>query len=386
MTDRYSKRGVSATKDDVHNAIKNLDKGLFPNAFCKVIPDLLGNDPEYCCVMHADGAGTKSSLAYLYWRETGDISVWKGIAQDAVVMNTDDLLCVGITDGILLSSTIGRNKNLVPGEVIKAIIEGTEECLALMRDNSVGIHSTGGETADVGDLVRTIIVDSTVTARVPRREIIENHIQPGDVIVGLASFGQSTYEKEYNGGMGSNGLTSARHDVFAHDYALKYPESYDPFIDKDLVYSGNLLLTDPTELNGINAGKLVLSPTRTYAPVIRTILEEHRSEIHGMIHCSGGAQTKVLHFVNDIHIIKDNLFPVPPLFRMIQEQSGTSLREMYQVFNMGHRMELYVNKDIAEEIIAISESFGIAAQVVGRCEAWEGKKLTIKTGNESFEY
>ena len=386
MTDRYSKRGVSATKDDVHNAIKNLDKGLFPNAFCKVIPDLLGNDPEYCCVMHADGAGTKSSLAYIYWRETGDVSVWKGIAQDAVVMNTDDLLCVGITDGILLSSTIGRNKNLVPGEVIKEIIEGTEECLAMMRDNGVGIHSTGGETADVGDLVRTIIVDSTVTARVPRNEIIENHIQPGDVIVGLASFGQATYEKNYNGGMGSNGLTSARHDVFAHDYMLKYPESYDPFIDKELVYSGNLLLTDPTEISGLNAGKLVLSPTRTYAPVIRAILEEHRAEIHGMIHCSGGAQTKVLHFVNDLHIIKDNLFQAPPLFRMIQEQSGTSLREMYQVFNMGHRMELYVNKDIADEIIAISESFGIAARVVGRCEAWDGKKLTIKTGNETFEY
>ena len=386
MTDRYSKRGVSATKDDVHNAIKNLDKGLFPNAFCKVIPDLLGNDPEYCCVMHADGAGTKSSLAYIYWRETGDISVWKGIAQDAVVMNTDDLLCVGITDGILLSSTIGRNKNLIPGEVIKEIIEGTEECLAMMRDNGVGIHSTGGETADVGDLVRTIIVDSTVTARVPRNEIIENHIQPGDVIVGLASFGQATYENTYNGGMGSNGLTSARHDVFAHDYLLKYPESYDPFIDKELIYSGNLLLTDPTEIRGINAGKLVLSPTRTYAPVIRAILEEHRAEIHGMIHCSGGAQTKVLHFVNDLHIIKDNLFQVPPLFRMIQEQSGTSLREMYQVFNMGHRMELYVNKDIAEEIMAISESFGIAARVVGRCEAWDGKKLTIKTGNETFEY
>ncbi len=386
MTDRYSKRGVSATKDDVHNAIKNLDKGLFPNAFCKVIPDLLGNDPEYCCVMHADGAGTKSSLAYIYWRETGDISVWKGIAQDAVVMNTDDLLCVGITDGILLSSTIGRNKNLIPGEVIKEIIEGTEECLAMMRDNGVGIHSTGGETADVGDLVRTIIVDSTVTARVPRNEIIENHIQIGDVIVGLASFGQATYENTYNGGMGSNGLTSARHDVFAHDYLLKYPESYDPFIDKELVYSGNLLLTDPTEIRGINAGKLVLSPTRTYAPVIRAILEEHRAEIHGMIHCSGGAQTKVLHFVNDLHIIKDNLFQVPPLFRMIQEQSGTSLREMHQVFNMGHRMELYVNKDIAEEIMAISESFGIAARVVGRCEAWDGKKLTIKTGNETFEY
>jgi phosphoribosylformylglycinamidine cyclo-ligase len=386
MTDRYSQRGVSATKDDVHKAIKNIDKGLFPNAFCKVVPDLLGNDPEYCCVMHADGAGTKSSLAYIYWRETGDISVWKGIAQDAVVMNTDDLLCVGITDGILLSSTIGRNKNLIPGEVISAIIEGTEECLAMMRSNGIGIHSTGGETADVGDLVRTIIVDSTVTARVHRSQIIENNIQPGDVIVGLASFGQATYETSYNGGMGSNGLTSARHDVFGHDFALKYPESYDQAISKDLVYSGNLLLTDPTEVTGVNAGKLVLSPTRTYAPVIREILEKHRAEIHGMIHCSGGAQTKVLHFVNNLHIIKNNLFPVPPLFRMIQEQSGTPLHEMYQVFNMGHRMEIYVPEEIAAEIISISESFGIEGRVIGRCEAWKRKKLTIDIGSEVFEY
>ena len=386
MTDRYSQRGVSATKDDVHKAIKNIDKGLFTNAFCKVVPDLLGNDPEYCCVMHADGAGTKSSLAYIYWRETGDISVWKGIAQDAVVMNTDDLLCVGITDGILLSSTIGRNKNLIPGEVISAIIEGTEECLTMMRSNGIGIHSTGGETADVGDLVRTIIVDSTVTARVRRSQIIENNIQPGDVIVGLASFGQATYETSYNGGMGSNGLTSARHDVFGHDFALKYPESYDQAISKDLIYSGNLLLTDPTEVEGVNAGKLVLSPTRTYAPVIREILEKHRAGIHGMIHCSGGAQTKVLHFVNNLHIIKYNMFPVPPLFRMIQEQSGTPLREMYQVFNMGHRMEIYVPAEIAAEIISISESFGIDARVVGRCEAWKGKKLTIDIGSEVFEY
>lgn len=386
MTDRYSQRGVSATKDDVHKAIKNLDKGLFPNAFCKVVPDLLGNDEEYCCVMHADGAGTKSSLAYIYWRETGDISVWKGIAQDAVVMNTDDLLCIGITDGILLSSTIGRNKNLIPGEVIQQIIEGTEDCLAMMRDNGVGIYSTGGETADVGDLVRTIIVDSTVTARVKRSEIIENKIQHGDVIVGLASFGQATYESTYNGGMGSNGLTSARHDVFAHDYALKYPDSYDRAISENLVYSGNLMVTDPTEVAGINAGKLVLSPTRTYAPVIRKILENFKQHIHGMIHCSGGAQTKVLHFIENLHIIKDNLFPVPPLFKMIHEQSGTSYREMYQVFNMGHRMELYVSPEFADELIAISETFGIEAKVVGHCEANEGKRLTIITPEGTFEY
>ena len=386
MTDRYSQRGVSAAKEDVHKAIKNIDKGIFPNAFCKVVPDLLGNDPEFCCVMHADGAGTKSSLAYVYWRETGDISVWKGIAQDAVVMNTDDLLCVGITDGILLSSTIGRNKNLIPGEVISAIIEGTEECLSMMRNNGIGIHSTGGETADVGDLVRTIIVDSTVTARVRRSSIIENNIQSGDVIVGLASFGQADYETGYNGGMGSNGLTSARHDVFAHDYALKYPESYDQAINNNLVYSGNLLLTDPSGVSEINAGKLVLSPTRTYAPVIREILEKHRAEIHGMIHCSGGAQTKVLHFVDNLHIVKDNLFPPPPLFRMIHQQSGTPWREMYQVFNMGHRMELYVPEHIAGEIISISQSFGIEARIVGRCEPFNGKKLTIRTEKEVFEY
>jgi len=386
MSDRYSQRGVSASKEDVHNAIKKLDKGLFPNAFCKVVPDFLGNDPEYCCVMHADGAGTKSSLAYIYWRETGDISVWKGIAQDAVVMNTDDLLCVGITDGILLSSTIGRNKNLIPGEVIKSIIEGTEECLALMRENGIGIYSTGGETADVGDLVRTIIVDSTVTARVKRSEIIDNNIQPGDVIVGLASFGQSNYETGYNGGMGSNGLTSARHDVFANDYALKYPESYDRAVKRELVYAGNLLVTDPTEVPGIDAGKLVLSPTRTYAPVIKKILEKHRSEIHGMIHCSGGAQTKVLHFVDNLHIIKDNLFPVPPLFNLIQEQSGTPWREMYQVFNMGHRMELYVHEQIAAEIISVSEGFGIEAKIVGSCEEWEGKKLSIRVKSGDFEF
>ncbi len=386
MSDRYLQRGVSATKDDVHNAIKKMDKGLFPNAFCKVVPDLLGNDPEYCCVMHADGAGTKSSLAYIYWRETGDISVWKGIAQDAVVMNTDDLLCIGITDGILLSSTIGRNKNLVPGEVISAIIEGTEECLAMMRSNGIGIHSTGGETADVGDLVRTIIVDSTVTARVPRIEIIENKIQPGDVIVGLASFGQATYENSYNGGMGSNGLTSARHDVFSKLYAGRYPESYDQAIDVNLIYSGGLNLTDTTEVEGVNAGQLVLSPTRTYAPVIKEILEDYRAEIHGMIHCSGGAQTKVLHFVENLHIIKDNLFPVPPLFRMIQEQSGTPWREMYQVFNMGHRMEIYVNEDIASEIITISENFGIPARIIGHCEAADHKKLTIINGNDTYLY
>jgi len=386
MTDKYSQRGVSAAKEDVHQAIKNIDKGLFPNAFCKVVPDLLGNDPEYCCVMHADGAGTKSSLAYIYWRETGDLSVWKGIAQDAVVMNTDDLLCIGITDGILLSSTIGRNKSLIPGEVISAIIEGTEECLQMMRENGIGIHSTGGETADVGDLVRTIIVDSTVTARVRRSEIIENNIQAGDVIVGLASFGQSKYETAYNGGMGSNGLTSARHDVFSHEYAGKYPESFDKSIASELVYSGKLKLTDATEVPGVNAGKLVLSPTRTYAPVIREILEKHRNQIHGMIHCSGGAQTKVLHFINNLHIIKDKLFLVPPLFKMIQEQSGTPLREMYQVFNMGHRMELYVPELVAKEIIAISESFGIGAKIVGRCEAFDGKKLTIVTESETFSY
>lgn len=383
---KYNLRGVSAAKEDVHNAISKIDKGLYPNAFCKVVPDLLGNDPEYCLVMHADGAGTKSSLAYMYWKETGDLSVWKGIAQDAVVMNLDDLLCVGITDNILLSSTIGRNKNLIPGEVIKALIEGTEEFLQALRDNGIGIQSTGGETADVGDLVRTVIVDSTVTARIPRKNIIENHIQENDVIVGLASYGQSSYEQGYNGGMGSNGLTSARHDVFSNEYAKLYPESYDPSLPSEVVYTGSLKLTDQTEVPGMDAGRMVLSPTRTYAPVIREMLEQFRKDIHGIIHCSGGAQTKVLHFVNDIHIIKDNLFPIPPLFNMIREQSSTPLREMYQVFNMGHRMELYVPASIANQLISISESFGIEARIIGRCETFKGKKLTILSEGEHIEY
>lgn len=383
---RYDQRGVSASKEDVHAAIKNLDKGLFPNAFCKVIPDILGNDPEYCNIMHADGAGTKSSLAYLYWKETGDLSVWKGIAQDAIVMNTDDLLCVGVTDDILLSSTIGRNKNLIPGEVIAEIINGTEEFLQKMRDLGVNMYLTGGETADVGDLVRTIIVDSTVTARVKRNEIIENNIQPGDVIVGLSSFGQATYEDEYNGGMGSNGLTSARHDVFAKYLSKKYPESFDPKIPSNLVYSGSLKLTDKTGVKGVDAGKMVLAPTRTYAPIIKEILKNKRDQIHGMIHCSGGAQTKVLHFVDKLHIIKDNLFLTPPLFKMIQQQSGTDWKEMYKVFNMGHRMELYVPENIANELISISESYGIEARIVGRCEKSKEKKLTIKTEYGSFNY
>ncbi|HNX44433.1 MAG TPA: AIR synthase-related protein [Bacteroidales bacterium] len=383
---KYNLRGVSASKEDVHNAIKNLDKGLYPNAFCKVIPDLLAHDPEYCTVMHADGAGTKSSLAYIYWKETGDLSVWKGIAQDAVVMNTDDLLCVGITDGILLSSTIGRNKNRIPGEVIKAIIEGTEEFLEKMRSLGIGIYSTGGETADVGDLVKTVIVDSTVTARAKRSEIIENRIQPGDVIVGLASYGQASYENGYNGGMGSNGLTSARHDVFSHLYAEKYPESFDNSLPEEVVYCGKMMLTGATEVPGVDAGKLVLSPTRTYAPVISDILKHHRGEIHGMIHCSGGAQTKVLHFIDGLHIIKDNLFPVPPLFRIIQDQSHTPWREMYQVFNMGHRMELYVPEPVAEHIINISGSFSIEARIVGRCEAADGRSLTISTPDGIFNY
>lgn len=383
---RYDQRGVSASKEDVHGAIKNLDKGLFPNAFCKVIPDILGNDPEYCNIMHADGAGTKSSLAYLYWKETGDLSVWKGIAQDAIVMNTDDLLCIGVTDDILLSSTIGRNKNLIPGEVIKAIINGTEEFLQKMRDLGINMFLTGGETADVGDLVRTIIVDSTVTARVKRSDIIENNIQVGDVIVGLSSFGQATYEDEYNSGMGSNGLTSARHDVFARYLTKKYPESFDPSIPSELVYSGSKKLTDTTEFNGIDAGKMVLAPTRTYAPIIKEILKSHRNNIHGMIHCSGGAQTKVLHFIDELHIIKDNLFPIPPLFKMIQEQSGTDWKEMYKVFNMGHRMELYVPENLAEDLISISQSFGVEAQIVGRCEKSEEKNLTIKTPKGTFNY
>lgn len=387
-TNRYAQRGVSAQKEDVHNAIKNIDKGLFPKAFCKIVPDYLTNDDEYCLIMHADGAGTKSSLAYLYWKETGDLSVWKGIAQDALIMNIDDLLCVGATDNIMLSSTIGRNKNLVPGEVISAIINGTEELIDDLKKFGVTIHSTGGETADVGDVVRTIIVDSTVTARMKRSDVIDNaNIKAGDVIVGLESFGQATYEKEYNGGMGSNGLTSARHDVFAHYLAEKYPESFDPSVPKELIYSGAKKLTDEVEGAPINAGKLVLSATRTYAPIIKEILAKYNAQdIHGMVHCSGGAQTKVLHFVDHVHVIKDNLFNVPPLFKLIQEQSQTGWKEMYQVFNCGHRMELYVNPEIAEEIIAISKSFNVNAQIVGRVEASDSKKLTIQSKYGTFEY
>lgn len=385
---RYAMRGVSASKEDVHNAIKNIDKGLFPKAFCKIVPDYLTNDDDYCLIMHADGAGTKSSLAYMYWRETGDISVWKGIAQDALIMNIDDLLCVGATDNILLSSTIGRNKNLIPAEVISAIINGTEELIQELKSFGVTIHSTGGETADVGDLVRTIIVDSTVTARMKRSKVIDNaNIKPGDVIVGMASFGQANYEKSYNGGMGSNGLTSARHDVFANYLADKFPESFDSSVPKDLVYSGNIKLTDSVENSPIDAGKLVLSPTRTYAPIIKAILDKYTSiDIHGMVHCSGGAQTKVLHFVDNVHVIKDNLFPVPPLFQLIQEQSKTDWKEMYQVFNCGHRMEVYVPQEIANDIIAISNSFGVEAQIVGRVEASETKKLTIESEFGMFEY
>ena len=384
---RYNLRGVSAGKEDVHNAIKNVDKGLFPQAFCKIVPDYLSDDDAYCIVMHADGAGTKSSLAYMYWKKTGDISVWKGIAQDALIMNIDDLLCVGATDKILLSSTIGRNKNLIPGEVISAIINGTEELLETLRNQGIGIHSTGGETADVGDLVRTIIVDSTVVCRMKRADVISNHtIQPGDVVVGLASFGQASYESTYNGGMGSNGLTSARHDVFNHSLAEEFPETFDPSVPKDLVYSGSKNLTDPVENSPIDAGKLVLSPTRTYAPVIKKILDHHRSEIHGMVHCSGGAQTKVLHFVDNVHVVKNNLFPVPPLFKLIQEESSTDWKEMYKVFNMGHRMEIYVSPELANSIIAISNSFGIAAQIVGHVEAFDGKKLTIESPYGTFEY
>ncbi|WP_347065509.1 AIR synthase related protein [Flavobacterium sp. WV_118_3] len=385
---RYSLRGVSAAKEDVHNAIKNIDKGLFPKAFCKIVPDYLTNDTDYCLIMHADGAGTKSSLAYLYWKETGDMSVWKGIAQDALIMNIDDLLCVGAVDNIMLSSTIGRNKNLIPGDVISAIINGTEELITELKSFGVTIHSTGGETADVGDLVRTLIVDSTVTARMKRADVIDNaNIKAGDVIVGLASFGQATYETEYNGGMGSNGLTSARHDVFHNYLAQKYPESFDASVPEELVYSGNVKLTDAVENAPIDAGKLVLSPTRTYAPVIKKILEKYNAtQIHGMVHCSGGAQTKILHFVENLHIIKDNLFPVPPLFQLIQEQSKTDWKEMYQVFNCGHRMELYVPAEIAEDIIAISKSFAIDAQIVGRVEAAETKKLTINSEYGQFEY
>ncbi|PKQ60876.1 phosphoribosylformylglycinamidine cyclo-ligase [Labilibaculum filiforme] len=385
--ERYNLRGVSASKEDVHSAIKNLDKGLFPNAFCKVVPDYLTGDADYCNIMHADGAGTKSSLAYMYWKETGDISVWKGIAQDALIMNLDDLLCVGAVDNILLSSTIGRNKNLIPGEVLSQIINGTEELLAEYSKMGVNIHSTGGETADVGDLVRTIIVDSTVTCRMKREDVITNEkIQAGDVIVGLSSSGIATYETEYNGGMGSNGLTSARHDVFSKYLAEKYPESFDSAVPSDLVYSGNCKLTDKVDGVDIDAGKLVLSPTRTYAPIIKKILDQFRSQIHGMIHCSGGAQTKVLNFVDNIHIIKDNMFPVPPLFKLIKEQSGTAWDEMYKVFNMGHRFELYVPQEIAEEIISISKEFNVDAQIIGRCEPNKGKKLTIKSEFGEFEY
>ena len=384
---RYNQRGVSASKEDVHNAIKNIDKGLYPKAFCKIIPDILCGDGEYCNIMHADGAGTKSSLAYMYWKETGDISVWKGIAQDALIMNLDDLLCVGATDNILVSSTIGRNKNLVPGEVISAIINGTETLLSELREMGVSIYSTGGETADVGDLVRTIIVDSTVTCRMKRSDVIDNkNIQAGDVIVGLSSSGKASYEKEYNGGMGSNGLTSARHDVFANYLAEKYPESFDPSVPSDLVYSGGLKLTDAVEGVDIDAGKLVLSATRTYAPVIAKMLEKYRSQIHGMVHCSGGAQTKVLHFVDNLHVVKDNMFPVPPLFKTIQEQSGTAWDEMYKVFNMGHRMELYVPEKIAADLIEISKSFNIDAQIVGRCEASDKKELTINSEFGTFKY
>jgi len=384
---RYMDRGVSASKEDVHQAIKNIDKGIFPGAFCKIIPDILGGDPEWCNVMHADGAGTKSSLAYAYWKETGDLSVWKGIAQDALIMNLDDLLCVGATDNILLSSTIGRNKNKISGDVIAAIINGTDELCKELRESGVGIYPTGGETADVGDLVRTIIVDSTVTCRMKRSEVISaDNIKGGDVIVGLASFGESSYEKGYNGGMGSNGLTSARHDVFSKEVAKKYPETFDPEIPEDLIYSGSKKLTDKITGLDIDAGRLVLSPTRTYAPIIKKILEKYRAEIHGMIHCSGGAQTKVMNFVNNVHIIKDNLFPIPPLFKLIQEQSGTDWAEMYKVFNMGSRMEIYVSPEIAEAIIVISKSFGVDARIIGHVETGEGKKLTISSSVGTFEY
>lgn len=388
VSKRYAQRGVSAAKEDVHSAIKNIDKGLFPKAFCKIVPDHLTGSEEHCLIMHADGAGTKSSLAYMYWKETGDISVWKGIAQDALIMNIDDLLCVGATDNIMLSSTIGRNKNLIPAEVLSAIINGTEELLEDLKKHGVTIHSTGGETADVGDLVRTIIVDSTVTARMKRADVIDNaNIKPGDIIVGLASFGQATYESEYNGGMGSNGLTSARHDVFHNYLAEKFPESFDAAVPSDLVYSGNTKLTDAVDNSPIDAGKLVLSPTRTYAPIIKEILSKYNKEtIHGMVHCSGGAQTKILHFISENHIIKDNLFELPPLFKLIQENSGTDWKEMYQVFNMGHRMELYVNEAVAKDIIAISKKFNVDAKIIGRVEAAETKKLTIKSEFGTFEY
>lgn len=385
---RYSQRGVSAAKEDVHRAIKNIDKGLFPKAFCKIVPDHLTGSEDHCLVMHADGAGTKSSLAYMYWKETGDLSVWKGIAQDALIMNIDDLICVGATDHIMLSSTIGRNKNLIPAEVLSAIINGTEELISDLSKHGIEIHSTGGETADVGDLVRTIIVDSTVTARMPRAKVIDNaNIQAGDVIVGLSSSGQASYEKDYNGGMGSNGLTSARHDVFHKDLAAKYPESFDPSVPSDLVYSGTMGLTDQLAGSPVDVGKLVLSPTRTYAPIVKKILHSYdSSSIHGMVHCSGGAQTKILHFIDQLHIVKDQLFEVPVLFQMIQQQSGTSWREMYEVFNCGHRLELYVSPEVAQDLIEISESFGVAAQIIGRVEASETKKLTIRSAYGTFEY
>jgi len=384
---RYDLRGVSASKEDVHNAIKNIDKGLFPKAFCKVVPDYLGGDPDYCNIMHADGAGTKSVLAYLYWKETGDLSVWKGIAQDAIVMNLDDLLCVGAFDNILLSSTIGRNKNNIPGEVIAAIIAGTEELCAELRESGINIYATGGETADVGDLVRTIIVDSTVTCRMKRSEVISaDRIKAGNCIIGLSSSGTATYEKGYNGGMGSNGLTSARHDVFEKYLAAKYPESYDPALPETLIFSGKCRLTDPVEGTATDAGRLVLSPTRTYAPVIKKVLEQYRGSISGMIHCSGGAQTKVLHFIDNVHVIKDNLFDIPPLFRLIQEQSGTAWHEMYKVFNMGHRFEIYADQEAADGIIAIARSFNIEAQIVGHVESCEGRKVTIRSEFGTFEY
>lgn len=380
-------RGVSASKEDVHNAIKNIDKGLYPKAFCKIIPDILGNDPEYCNIMHADGAGTKSSLAYAYWRETGDLSVWKGIAQDALIMNIDDLICVGAVDNILVSSTIGRNKNLIPGSVISAIINGTDELLAELREMGVGAYATGGETADVGDLVRTIIVDSTVTCRMKRSEVIDNaNIRPGDVIVGLASFGQAAYEKEYNGGMGSNGLTSARHDVFGKYIAKKYPETYDHDLPDELVYSGSLKLTDKIPGSPLDAGRLVLSPTRTYAPVVKKVIDLLRGKIHGMIHCSGGAQTKILHFVENVHVIKDNMFPIPPLFRTIQEQSNTDWSEMYKVFNCGHRFEIYLPEEYAQQVMDISRSFDIDARIVGRVESSDRTHLTIRSEFGEFKY
>ncbi|MCF4102053.1 AIR synthase-related protein [Gillisia sp. M10.2A] len=388
ISKRYAGRGVSAGKEDVHNAIKNVDKGLFPKAFCKIVPDFLTGDNEHCLIMHADGAGTKTSLAYMYWKETGDISVWKGVAQDALIMNIDDLLCVGATDNIMLSSTIGRNKNLIPGEVISAIINGTEELLADLKKFGVEIHSTGGETADVGDLVRTIIVDSTVTARMKREDVIDNaNIIPGDVIVGLSSYGQASYEREYNGGMGSNGLTSARHDVFSKILAKKYPESFDATIPEELVYSGSKSLTDKVENSPLDAGRLVLSPTRTYAPIIKEVLSKYNSnQIHGMVHCSGGAQTKILHFIDNLHIIKDNMFEVPPLFKLIQQESKTDWKEMYQVFNMGHRMELYVDQSIAQDLIEISNSYNVEAKIIGKVEASQSKKLTINSEFGTFQY